>query len=418
MKYTFSNLFTETLKDDTVAIKSAVKYDIIELFEERYKQEYANLKDTNGTNQITSELEHALFERNILVDSNFDEIAFLQQEFDKMDNETLTITIMPTEQCDLRCVYCYEQHVDKELNAIQYDLIFDEIRNRVELGVNRVDISWFGGEPLLKADEIISFNQRVAEFAKEKSIFFSTGITTNGVLLNVDTFKKLLSSGVYSYHITLDGFLHDTQRIFPDGSGSFNIIYGNIMAMLETELDFHLVVRVNISDMDFDFTFYDLFDKFCGDKRLHILTRTVGNFGGKAANVPIYKGEDLITKVLKEHNGYLASRGHSLWDNTSYGLFKRVCYAARKNSFVVRANGRINKCTIMLEEDYNDVGFLNENLNSISIDEIKEAPWVANRLSKSCIKCKDLSRCFNSLCPLNKVAGSKREKCCSKQGII
>ena len=38
-----------------------------------------------------------------------------------------------------------------------------------------------------------------------------------------------------------------------------------------------------------------------------------------------------------------------------------ICYAAKANSFVVRANGRLNKCTVALEHPNNQVGNIKED---------------------------------------------------------
>jgi uncharacterized protein len=51
-----------------------------------------------------------------------------------------------------------------------------------------------------------------------------------------------------------------------------------------------------------------------------------------------------------------------------------ICYAAKLNCFAVRANGGINKCTVALEEDANNVGLL-RNDGSMLIRREKLLNW-------------------------------------------
>jgi len=412
MKYKFTSLFSETTKRDVIEIRSYVAYELIELFETDYINEYMALRSDGGTDQISTQLEETLYDRKILADAEFDELSFLQNEYKKMQDERLTITIMPTEKCNLRCVYCYESFDNSELSEKDYELIFQEIQNKVAGGVKRVDISWFGGEPLLKVDSIIDFNERLIQYANENDVEYGMGITTNGVLLDAITFEKLCESGLYSYQITLDGFAHDSQRIFTNKKGSFDIVYRNIIQMLETDLDFHLAVRVNIAAGDFDLSFYDLFDKYAGDKRLHILTRTVGNYGGKSANLPIYRDKQEIDDVLGYHNNYLSARGHNIKDDFNFALFKNVCYASQKNAFIARANGRLNKCTIALDKEYNDIGYLDHIANRAIFFSDKDEKWTNNQLSEACKNCTKVAQCGNARCPIGKITNPEIDRCC------
>jgi len=52
-----------------------------------------------------------------------------------------------------------------------------------------------------------------------------------------------------------------------------------------------------------------------------------------------------------------------------------VCYAARPSSFVIRANGRLNKCTVALEHPKNQVGQLRED-GTMAIDAVSVQGWI------------------------------------------
>jgi uncharacterized protein len=52
-----------------------------------------------------------------------------------------------------------------------------------------------------------------------------------------------------------------------------------------------------------------------------------------------------------------------------------ICYAARANSYVIRANGRLNKCTVSLEHPNNQVGHIREN-GTVEVDAQKMVMWM------------------------------------------
>ena len=60
-----------------------------------------------------------------------------------------------------------------------------------------------------------------------------------------------------------------------------------------------------------------------------------------------------------------AQRGFGVGASDWFSPNGMVCYAARANSFVVRSNGQLNKCTVALDTDYNHVGVTNARSHSI-----------------------------------------------------
>lgn len=92
-----------------------------------------------------------------------------------------TILLGLTNRCNLSCDYCF-------VNQNATDMTYDIAEQSVEWALNnqkqkpeyKVSINFFGGEPLLKFEEII---KPLIEKYFEKVIF---NITTNGVLLNED----------------------------------------------------------------------------------------------------------------------------------------------------------------------------------------------------------------------------------------
>ena len=86
-----------------------------------------------------------------------------------------------------------------------------------------------------------------------------------------------------------------------------------------------------------------------------------------------------------------------------------VCYAAKPNSLVIRSDGVINKCTVALDADYNDVGRLRAD-GSIDLDVEKLSRWTNSGIDedKTCQGCALSASCQGNACPLERIENNRR----------
>jgi uncharacterized protein len=157
-----------------------------------------------------------------------------------------TVTIVVTESCTLNCSYCYQKH--KTSKVLSHDIIeqvVDAIFASDEDGgyLARVDgsddrasgaiiIDFIGGEPLLAVSEMTAFMDHFLFKAIEKkhrwAEFYMISITTNGTEYLKEPQQRFIErfKNKLSLTITIDGNkeLHDSCRVFPDGSGSYDIV--------------------------------------------------------------------------------------------------------------------------------------------------------------------------------------------------
>lgn len=154
--------------------------------------------------------------------------------------KTRTITFQITDDCNLCCSYCYQINkghhkmpfeIAKTLiNELLYNdkLIENYVKSKNSLGVI---LEFIGGEPLLEVDLI----DQIIDYFIEQCITlhhpwidrFRVSICSNGVLYftpKVQEFIKKHQTHL-SFSISIDGNkkLHDTCRIFPDGTGSYDL---------------------------------------------------------------------------------------------------------------------------------------------------------------------------------------------------
>lgn len=104
-----------------------------------------------------------------------------------------------------------------------------------------VVLDFIGGEPFLEIELIDRicdyFKIRTYEMGSQWYWNYRISICTNGVNYSDEKIRKFLEKnrGKISVSITVDGIKekHDLQRVFPDGSGSYDVIDKNIDLWLE-----------------------------------------------------------------------------------------------------------------------------------------------------------------------------------------
>ena len=150
------------------------------------------------------------------------------------------ITFQVTEACNLKCSYCYQinkspAELDFETAKEFIELILsdDTIRNSYinKFNTDFVILDFIGGEPLLKIDLIDKivdyFIKRCIELDHPWMQGYMISIGTNGTLYFDDAVQKFLTKhrNRVSMNITVDGDkrLHDSCRVFADGSGSYDL---------------------------------------------------------------------------------------------------------------------------------------------------------------------------------------------------
>lgn len=156
----------------------------------------------------------------------------------------ITITFQVTEDCNLSCTYCYQickskKHMTLDVAKKTIDIILtDEKYIKVSQRVACI-LDFIGGEPLLEIDLIEQIYQYFLKKCFEMNHPWLTrhriSICSNGVLYNTEKVQKFMSTyGInLSMAITIDGpkELHDACRIFPDGTGSHDIVEESVKTL-------------------------------------------------------------------------------------------------------------------------------------------------------------------------------------------
>lgn len=139
-----------------------------------------------------------------------------------------------TEDCNLRCTYCFEEHRQKK--AMSKEVIktgLDFLNHNCLVDGSRAFYAMiFGGEPLMEPDGLEFLLEYGHKLAKETNTKFSAGIVTNATILTPriqEILKKYIPLGL-GVQLSVDGVkeAHDMYRVTVAGRGSFDIIEKNI----------------------------------------------------------------------------------------------------------------------------------------------------------------------------------------------
>lgn len=171
--------------------------------------------------------------------------------------------LMPTYQCNLRCHYCFQDHMRTDPAHAHLLRVMDRpMVDRLLLGMQRIDaahgiapgasapreILFFGGEPLLAESrpiiEYIMTRSRAQRPTRFRAITNATELDAYADLLGPDQIAWL--------QVTLDGTPdeHDRRRIHADGSGSFEKIAANVTMALARGVE--VSIRLNIDRGNID----------------------------------------------------------------------------------------------------------------------------------------------------------------------
>jgi len=415
LKKSIYNFFIKK-EDGSYLVYNSVSGVILHIFEQKEIEKLETLIENNVIlNNFNDEMISILYNKGVLVPEEKNEYQFIRYcyERDVLRSNILSLTLIVTRQCNLRCIYCYEKHENKFMSKQLYESILKYIENSLENKIyTGIDIGLFGGEPFIEYDNLIEFLYKVKYICKKYKIYYSVGVTTNGTLIYPDRFNKLIELGCKYYQITIDGLseTHNKYRISADKSGSFDKIINNLKYMNSTKHNFKVTIRTNFNEEVFKKAneFYSYIkDNF--DERFSVYYEGIKKLGGTnddnlntLEKNEVDKSSIYIAKKIKElglHNDVVDSMTKP---------YSRVCYASKHNNFLIDYDGTILKCTLSLDDDLNKVGYIDNN-GMMHIDTQRISKWIGAKIdiADNCKSCRVLPICFGGRCVNGRVHGKE-----------
>lgn len=149
------------------------------------------------------------------------------------------LTLEVTDRCNLRCKYCIYNPDNPSFRGFgKSDMNFDTAKLAIDFFEKhsrereKVYLGFYGGEPLLNYKLIEQSVNYAKEIIRDKEISFS--LTTNATLITPQI-AKFLVENEFEILISLDGpkDIHNENRIFINGNGSFNSTIEGTKVILE-----------------------------------------------------------------------------------------------------------------------------------------------------------------------------------------
>ena len=356
-----------------------------------------------GAKEDNSVRDRLIKDGHLIVDSiDEQKLAHQDQLSYFFRNDILHLIIMPTEKCNFRCTYCYEKFEHGEMRPDIRSGIKKLVESRAA-DLKHLRISWFGGEPMMAGAIVLELSKHFKKLAEKFGFSYSAHATTNGYYLTPGDIESYLDLGIKDYQITLDGTEehHDTKRKLIDGGETFRKIWDNLIYMQGLDIVFKVSIRINLDQENQPFALKfikQLGQTFGNDPRFVLHLHKVGKWGGENdESLDIFKSDaDPLLDLYHE------GKGCGLQPEISgLSLGSLTCYAALPYSFLIRSDGRLNKCTIALDDPLNQVGRLLSD-GTMQINQDKFKPWVMdNALNDTgCQACSLRPACQGAACPL------------------
>lgn len=293
--------------------------------------------------------------------------------FGSLTNKNQELIIFPTEKCNFRCTYCYE---DFSIGRMSKDIVkgIKALMAKRAPELDNLYLSWFGGEPLVAKDIVVDISKYAYELSREYNFGYVGEITTNGYSLTPKVFSQLTEVNVLKYQISLDGpkEIHNMTRLRADGKGTFERIWENLLSIRDSNKPVSITIRVHLDNEKLNYIdslIADIRKEFIFDRRFSVFFKPIEKLGGKNDDkldmLNTNKRKDVIAELQKKLYGKTILKEDGA----------NICYAAKPNSLIIRSDGKINKCTVALNDSRNHIGTLSAD-GTLKINHQLLSPWL------------------------------------------
>ncbi len=163
----------------------------------------------------------------------------------------LTVWLHVTNQCNLRCPYCYIHKTPDEMEIEQgREAVAAVFRSAVQNGFSRVKLKYAGGEPTLHFKLLILLHDYAQELADEHDLALDGVVLSNGVALSHRMIEEMNARGL-RLMISLDGVgdTHDAMRPFVNGHGSFAHVERTLDRLTDRDLTPTISITVSARNL-------------------------------------------------------------------------------------------------------------------------------------------------------------------------
>ena len=243
MTYTFSDYNIVSEKNGVAYVANTLSGALIRLDEPSYQA-----VQSQNLAQLSEKDRNFLADNGVLIEDTMDEKRMLRAAYTAFSRgrTSVTVIVCPTLECNFACPYCFESRQTGVMSGETQAHVLDYVKDILSRGYKELELSWFGGEPLLYPDIIAEMSPKIKALCEEKQVQCRFVITTNGYCINEKVMNLFRALAFKEVRITLDGGreVHDTRRMLRSGRGTFDVIVANIKKLSAQGIP--VKVRVNM----------------------------------------------------------------------------------------------------------------------------------------------------------------------------
>ena len=177
---------------------------------------------------------------------------------DKKEMYTKALCLNVAHDCNMRCGYCFastgDYHGGRKLMPFSVasravEFLLESSGNR-----KRLEVDFFGGEPLMNFDVVKETVLFAREREKEYGKKIGFTITTNGTLLDKET-AEFINENMDNIVLSIDGRkqVNDRMRKFTDGAGTYDDIMPKLKSFVVSRGDKSYYIRGTFTANNLDF---------------------------------------------------------------------------------------------------------------------------------------------------------------------
>ncbi len=363
-----------------------------------------NIASSDDIESFPQSFYEKLVDFGFIIDDKIDELEKVREKNESaIRSKDYFLVILPTLDCNFKCWYCIQDHIVSKMSFNTLEKLKNHIKYMLsDCKITSLSIEWFGGEPFMYFDDIIS---PLSEFAikncKEYGVPFRNSATTNAFYLNDTVIEKLDFLEFKNFQITLDGSkeFHDKVKFQHGIASSFDYVLKNIDRMLKVSPQISVTLRINYTHNNLNEKIVEEVKNLISElnrNRITIAPRKVWqekpdkSFMSKVRNIL-----DLFNKA-----GFNVERSNHV---TSF----IPCYANKEFYNAINFNGHVVKCTACNDlYDPDPKGILMSDGRIVWKDNFDRKYQNKSFENDRCLSCKKLPACM-SQCPRNYIEGRR-----------
>jgi len=343
-------------------------------------------------NTLTEKETVTLARLGVLVPDRESEKQALLATFER-DVSSFSILATLTLECNLACPYCFEDPFRGRfaMSPETADLLVKWVTERMQTGLD-VTMDFYGGEALMALPLLVHIATMLGSAARKHGVKFAFNIFSNGTLLTRSVVQELLPLGLAAVRLTLDGprEIHNQQRPYVSGQGSFDRIVANLAGIYE-------LVPVDLGG-NYTSANYQRFPELLDD----IIARGM--------NPKLFKAV-VFSPIMPKADGSVSAEissvcacSHEPW-MIEAGIFLRAevlkrgfpvptlksaaCMIEFRNDLVVGHDGSLYKCPVFMGQEELRVGSL-----AGGVEDYRVSHNLALWKNDECLECAYLPLCF------------------------